>query len=121
MASGSDHVAVVHRYHTVWTEVDVETRLGTLGEIWADEGVYLDPDVPDGVVGREALSALIDASVAQFPGLDIAATSDVAVLGDRAWYRWRATTRDGETFDGTDFFEFDAEGRIQRLTDFFDP
>ena len=121
MGSGSDHVTVVHRYHTVWTEVDVETRLGTLGEIWADDGVYLDPDVPDGVVGRKALSDLIDASVAQFPGLDITATSDVAVLGDRAWYRWRATTREGETFTGTDFFEFDAEGRIQRLTDFFDP
>ena len=68
----------------MWTEVDVEARMGTLVEIWADDGVYLDPDVPDGVIGRKALSDLIDASVTQFPGLDITATSDVAVLGDRA-------------------------------------
>jgi hypothetical protein len=35
-------------------------------------------------------------------------------------YRWRQTSVDCQAFEGTDFIEFDAEGRIQRLTGFFD-
>jgi len=67
-----------------------------------------------------ARSDFIDASLAESPGLTITATSAVAVLGDRAWYRWRATTDDGQSFEGTDFIEFGRDGRIERLTYFCD-
>jgi hypothetical protein len=44
----------------------------------------------------------------------------LAVLGDRAWYRWSATTGDGQNFEGTDFIGFGPDGRIQRLANFYD-
>ena len=116
----TDHAATVHRYDEVWAEPDQAARLAVLSEIWAEDGVYVDPEVPDGVRGPAALSDLITTSLDEMPGLEIKATTALVVLGDRGWYRWEATTADGEAFDGIDFVEFDAEGRIERLTNFYD-
>ena len=115
-----DLAAVVRRYDEVWAERDVARRRELLATIWTDDTLYLDPDVPDGVVGPDALVDLIEASFEQYPGLSIKAISEVAVLRDRAWYRWWQTSANGQSLDGTDFIEFDAEGRIQRLTGFYD-
>jgi hypothetical protein len=115
-----DLAAVVRRYDEVWAERDVARRREILAAIWTDDTIYLDPDVPDGLVGPDALVDFIDASFEQYPGLAISAISEVAVLRDRACYRWRQTSADGQAVDGTDFIEFDAEGRIQRLTGFYD-
>jgi hypothetical protein len=117
---GHDLAAVVRRYDEVWAERDVARRREILDAIWTDDTVYLDPDVPDGLVGPDALVDFIEASFEQYPGLVITAISEVAVLRDRAWYRWRQTSTDGQAIDGTDFIEFDADGRIQRLTGFYD-
>lgn len=116
----TDHTAIVRRYDEAWAEVDTARRREILNEIWADDGVYVDPDVPDGIVGPEGLSDLIETSFVQYPGLRIVAISEVSVLGDRASYRWRQTADDGPGFEGTDFIEFGADGRIERLTGFFD-
>ncbi len=116
----TDHAATVHRYDEVWAEPDQAARLAVLSEIWAEDGVYVDPEVPDGVRGPAALSDLITTSLDEMPGLEIKATTALVLLGDRGWYRWEATTADGEAFDGIDFVEFDAEGRIERLTNFYD-
>ncbi len=116
----TDHAATVHRYDEVWAEPDQAARLAVLSEIWAENGVYVDPEVPNGVVGAAALSDFITTSFDEMPGLAIKATTELVVLGDRGWYRWEATTADGETFDGVDFVEFDTDGRIGRLTNFYD-
>ena len=115
-----DLAAVVRQYDEVWAERDVARRREILAAIWTDDTVYVDPDVPDGLVGPDALVDFIEASFEQYPGLAITAISEVAVLHDRAWYRWRQTSADGQAIVGTDFIEFDAEGRIQRLTGFYD-
>jgi hypothetical protein len=115
-----DLAAVVRRYDEVWAERDVARRRGILDEIWTDDTIYVDPDVPEGLVGPDALVDFIEASFEQYPGLAITAISQVAVLHDRASYRWRATSANGPAILGTDFIEFDANGRIQRLTGFYD-
>jgi hypothetical protein len=102
------------------SDADHAARNAILAEIWAEDGVYVDPEVPDGLYGAGALSDLIGSSQEEMPGLTIKATSSLAVLGDRGWYRWEATTADGETFDGIDFVEFATDGRITRLTNFYD-
>jgi len=115
-----DLAAVVRRYDEVWNERDVARRREILAAIWTDDTFYVDPDVPGGLVGSDALVDFIEASFEHYPGLAITAISEVAVQADRAWYRWRQTSADGEALDGTDFIEFDAAGRIQRVTNFFD-
>jgi hypothetical protein len=108
-----DHAATVRRYDEVWALDDHAARSAILAEIWADDGVYIDPEVPNGVRGVMALADFVGESQEEMPGLTIKATSDLAVLSDRGWYRWEATTADGETFDGIDFVEFAPDGRIK--------
>ena len=115
-----DHAEAVRRYDEAWAETDSVARKAILAEIWAEDGIYVDPDVPDGVRGSDALSDFIDLSNEEMPGLTLEAASDPVFLGPRGWYGWRATTGDGEAFDGIDFFEFGADGRIERLTNFYD-
>jgi ketosteroid isomerase-like protein len=116
----TDLETTVRRYDEAWAEEDDQKRLRILAQIWADDGLYIDPDVPDGIRGPAALASFIGQSFEELPGLAISSTSDVAVLGDRAWYRWTATTKDGQSFSGTDFVEFAPDGRIARLTNFYD-
>ena len=42
------------------------------------------------------------------------------MLGVRGWYRWGAKLADGTQFSGIDFVEFADDGRIARLTNFYD-
>jgi hypothetical protein len=113
--------ATVKLYDEAWTTgADSESRVTTLRLIWTDDGVYVDPDAPEGVRGPEALAAFIEQSFEQYPGLEIVATSDLNVLGDRGWYSWRASVPGEEAFTGVDFVEFAPDGRIARLTNFYD-
>ena len=79
-----DRAATVARYTDASAEGDPGRRLEILDEIWADEGVYVEPERPDGLRGRQALSEFITESQDEIPGLTIVAQTEVSVLGDRA-------------------------------------
>ena len=112
--------AALRLYDEAWAIPDYESRLVSLRTFWADDGLYVDPDVPEGVRGPEALATFIDAQFELYPGISIVSGA-ADVLGDRAWFRWRATLGTGESFDGVDFVEFAPDGRIARLTGFYEP
>ena len=114
-----DPTAALRLFDEAWALPDYESRLASLRTIWADDGLYLDPDVPEGVRGPEALATVIDAQLEQYPGMSIVSSAP-DVLGDRAWFRWSATLRTGESFTGVDFVEFAPDGRIARLTGFYE-
>jgi hypothetical protein len=44
--SDREHVDAISQYDKAWAEVDDTKRLALLNAIWADDGVYFDPDVP---------------------------------------------------------------------------
>ena len=115
-----DPMAALRLYDEAWTIPDYESRLALLRTIWADDGLYLDPDVPEGARGPEALAKVIDAQLELYPGMSIVSSAP-DFLGDRAWLRWTATLASGDSFSGVDFVEFAADGRIARLTDFYEP
>ena len=115
-----DPSAALRLYDEAWTIPDYESRLVSLRTFWADDGLYLDPDAPEGVRGPEALATEIDRQLKLYPGISIV-SSTPDVLGDRAWFRWSATLGTGESFHGVDFVEFAADGRIARLTGFYEP
>ncbi len=112
--------AAVQHYEIAWNTRDEQQRMSALALGWAEDGVYVDDDVPDGVIGRDALSALIGSEHDDEPGLVIATTRPLVLLGDRGWLQWASRSANGTTVSGTDFVEFAADGRIQRLTDFLD-
>ena len=66
-----DPTTACRLYDEAWTISDYEDRLVSIRTFWADDGVYLDPDVPEGARGPEALATVIDAQLEQYPGMSI--------------------------------------------------
>jgi hypothetical protein len=114
-----DQEAAVRGYESAWNETDADKRMSALELAWADDAVYVDDDVPDGLRGRDALSKYIAEEHEREPGLVITTTRELVILGDRGWLQWTARWATGSQ-SGTDFIEFAADGRIARLTDFLD-
>jgi hypothetical protein len=50
----------------------------------------------------------------------IVTSRPLALLGDRGWLQWTASSPSGSYSSGTDFIEFASDGRIARVTDFLD-
>ena len=68
-------------YSRAWNEP--ERALVLLDECWAQDGVYADDEVPDGVVGRAALVDLIAATHKALPGFRVWETSPPRLLAGR--------------------------------------
>jgi len=115
-----DQQEAVRGYEAAWNESDADKRMATLELAWAEDAVYVDDEVPDGLRGREALSEFIAEERQAEPGLVITTTRELVVLGDRGWLQWTARSATGSQSSGTDFIEFAADGRIAQVTDFID-
>jgi hypothetical protein len=108
-------------YAQAWDgKLDAAARLELLSQAWADDGELFDPETPGGLVGRAALGAYIQEQHEASPGMVVSGTAEPEMLGDRLRGRW-AQYEDGVlTLSGADFVEFAEDGRIQKLTMFFD-
>jgi ketosteroid isomerase-like protein len=115
-----DPIAAYERYSAAWNANDAGQAAQLLTESWADHGVLVDPDNPEGVTGREALLDYIARTQAEMVGLDISDSSEPELLGGRMRTTWKATESGKVMFTGTDFIEFAPDGRISRLTMFYD-
>ena len=103
-------------YVRAWNEPEAAPSL--LEECWAEDGVYTDDEVPDGVVGRAALATLIAETHDALPGFRVWGTSPARMLAGRLGVSWSAEGGDPrETQAGTDVIEFAPDGRIARVTD----
>ena len=115
-ASSLDPIAA---YGAAWLETEAGRRLELLDVAWQPEAVYCDP--LDVVAGREALSAHIAATQAGLRGGRVAVTSEPVRHHDAAFFRWTMTDAAGATvMTGFDVVQLAADGRIARLTGFFD-
>lgn len=103
------------RYERAWNEPERAASL--LAECWAEDGVYADDEVPDGVVGPAALAALIAATHAELPGFRVWSTSAPRMLAGRLAITWTQEGADPPVRQtGTDVMEFGTDGRITRIT-----
>ncbi len=106
-------------YGAAWVEPDATARLALLEQAWAAEAVYCDPLAV--VTGREALSDHIGQTQAAMPGSRIEVTSEPVRHHDSAFFRWTMTDASGAVvMTGFDVVQLDEDGRIARLTGFFD-
>ncbi len=120
-AMGIDPIAAYRSYSAAWSQdADPQTRGKLLREAWSEGGEFFDEETPDGVVGRDALSAYIAATHEELPGLVVTETGEPQLLGNRIRVPWVATQGGTQMYTGTDFLEFDEDGRICRLTMFYD-
>ena len=102
-------------YSRAWNEP--ERALALLEECWAEDGVYADDEVPDGVVGRAAMADMIASTHESLPGFRVWETSPPRLLAGRLGLTWSQEGGDPkESLAGTDVIEFAPDGRIARVT-----
>jgi len=105
-------------YERAWNEPE-QTAMH-LARCWAEDGVYSDDDVPDGVIGPAALTSLIVGTHKALSGFRVWRTSEPRLLAGRLCVTWASEGGDpSETQAGADVIEFAADGRIARVTDVY--
>ena len=105
-------------YEKAWSAADAE-RLGFLDACFADDGLYTDPI--ERAAGRDAFSTLIGGFQKQFPGATISLSTGVDSFEDQFRYGWQIALADGTPLmTGEDQGQIGKDGRIQRMTGFFD-
>jgi hypothetical protein len=115
-----DARATYDDYSRAWNTQDPAEREKLLARSCSDGVVYLDPEVLPGLDGRASLSEYIAASQAEFPGLSVKDEREPDVIADRLRVRWVATQEGTAVYRGVDFVEFGSDGRIDRITNFYD-
>ena len=109
----------ISAYGAAWVEPDATARRTLLEQAWAADAVYCDPTAV--VTGREALSDHIAGFRTAMPGGRISVTSEPVRHHDSAFFRWALSDAAGATvMTGFDVVQLDPDGRIARLTGFFD-
>ena len=107
-------------YAAAWVEPDAQQRAALLERAWAPDAVYCDP--LSLVQGREELSAHIAGTQEQLAGGRVVVTGEAARHHDSAHFPWALVDAGGATvMTGFDVVQLDEQGRITRLTGFFDP
>jgi len=102
-------------YSRAWN--DPERTRELLEACWADDGVYADDEVPEGVVGRNAVAAMILETHEALAGFRVWETSPVRMLAGRMCVTWTQAGGDPpEGLSGADVIELAADGRIARVT-----
>ena len=106
-------------YADAWSATDDAERAALLEVAWVPGAVYSDP--LDHVEGRDALSRHIAATQVALAGGRVAVTSTPVRHHDNAFFRWAITGAGGTVvLTGFDVVQLDDDGRIARLTGFFD-
>ena len=120
MTASRNDVDGVGAYGRAWLEPDEDARRALLERAWAPGAVYCDPLAL--VTGVEELVAHIGQTQAAMPGARVEVTAEATRHHDSAHFPWAITGPDGAVvLTGFDVVQLDDDGRIARLTGFFDP
>jgi hypothetical protein len=120
-ALGWDRVPpIIRRLGDAWMAPDQPTTLAILEEIWAEDGVYVNAFDEEPVVGRQAVAAYMAFGMAD-NYLEITDWKPIYLHNDRVQIRWRDCCPNGTILlTGTEYGEFDSDGRFSRVTSFWD-
>jgi hypothetical protein len=102
----------------MWNEADPARRAEIIRTAWADDGAYWDPMLE--AVGHEAMSGMVDAVQAQFPGQRFRRTSGIDAHHALVRFGWELAAADGSvTVAGIDVGVVGPDGRLTRIAGFF--
>lgn len=106
-------------YGQAWLEPDPDRRLALLERAWAVGAVYCDPLAF--VTGGQGLSDHIGQTQDSLNGGQVSVTAEATRHHDSAHFPWAITDASGApVMSGFDVVQLDDDGRITRLTGFFD-
>lgn len=111
---------VYDAYSRAWNVEDEGERRELIERVWSDDALYVDDEVPEGLVGRDALLGYIADSHAEMPGLVVSDRATPKMLGGRMLARWVENQGGEQKYSGAEVVEFGPDGRIVRVTNFYD-
>lgn len=103
-----------------WNEPDAAKREALINDAWVENGEFIDP--MNQIKGRKNLLPILTDFITRYPGTEVIQTS--AIDQHHSVYRvsWKIILANGEPLiEGTDFGEFNKDGKITRITSFFGP
>jgi hypothetical protein len=116
----SDVTTTVDTYLAMWNQPDAGRRAELIRTAWAESGHYVDPLLE--AEGHDALSQMVAAVHAQYPGHRFRRTSAVDTHHDQVRFGWELVAPDGSiTVGGVDVGILAADGRLTSITGFFGP
>ena len=119
-ADWSIYPTVVRLWGEAWMAADEPARTEILEQIWAEDGFYADPFVDEPVIGREELAAHMAYGMGAGQYVEVSAWTPEDLHHERLRIRWRHCCPTGASLvQGTDVGEIDADGRLQRVTSFW--
>jgi hypothetical protein len=116
----SDLNVIVDKYVAVWNETDSIARRQKIGELWAENGVYVDPLAS--VSGPDAFDQVVGEAQGQFKGLKFVRGGTYDEHHNIARFTWNlVASADTEPIViGFDVAVVGEDGRIQGVYGFID-
>jgi hypothetical protein len=109
---------LVDRYIDVWNETDAEKRQALIARTFTEGTHFIDP-IQEGE-GQSGIDGLVQGVQQKFPGYRFRRAGAVDAFRDRVRFRWELAADGDETLvEGTDFGQV-VDGRLHRVTGFFD-
>lgn len=109
---------LVERYIKVWNETDADKRRELITKTFTEGTYFVDP-LQEGE-GRSGIETLVTSVQGKFPEHRFHRAGAVDACRDHIRFRWVLAADGGDAFvEGTDFAQV-VEGRLHRVTGFFD-
>jgi hypothetical protein len=116
----TDHTATVDAYFAMLNETDPDRRRALTDRAWTEDAAYYDPLME--AQGHEALSDMVGAVHAQFPGQRFVRTSGIDAHHGLVRFGWELGDGEGTvTIAGIDVGIVAPDGRLSRIAGFFGP
>ena len=114
----ADLATTVDTYLDMWNETDPDRRAQLIGKAWTGATRYVDPLLE--AEGSAALSDMVAAVHAQFPGHRFRRISGIDSHHDQIRFAWELVGPDGSVaVAGIDVGVVASDGRLERITGFF--
>jgi hypothetical protein len=114
----SDITTVVDKHLAGYCEPDPAVRTELIAAAWAETASLIDP--PFDGSGRDGIAAMTDVVLTHYAGHTFRRTTDVDTHHQFGRYGWALVAPDGAVaVSGTDFIEFNDDGRLVRIVGFF--
>jgi len=114
----NDITTTVDTYLAMWNETDAARRGDDIERAWAGDGSYIDPQLE--ARGHAALSQMVAAVHARFPGYRFRRVSGIDTHHNVVRFAWELVSPDGPVaVAGLDVGVLTPDGRLQSITGFF--
>jgi hypothetical protein len=116
----SDIQRLIDDHLAAYADPDRARRSAAVQRLWSEDAQLIDP--PLAARGHAQIVDQAEQLLAHFPNHRFRRSSGIDLHHGAARYGWQLLAPDGRVvLEGLDVAQFDAQGRLERITGFFGP